>query len=55
MKTMALIINGTVVNIAMWDGVSQWAPVCDSMVDITAQPQVAIGWTYDGTNFSSPN
>ena len=49
--TVALITNGVVVNIAIWDGISLWTPSCDSIVDITNNPDVQIGWTYDGTNF----
>jgi hypothetical protein len=54
MQNIALIINGVVVNIALWDGISLWQPQCDSIVDITNQPQVQIGWTYDGANFNAP-
>lgn len=57
MKRMALIKSGAVINLAAWDGVSAWDPVgageCDSLVDVTSQPAVAIGWTYSGGVFGA--
>lgn len=55
MELMALILSGVVINIVSWDGVSPWTPDPSyTVVDITSQPQVAIGWSYDGTNFTAP-
>ena len=55
MQLMALILNGVVVNTVSWDGVSSWTPDPSyTVVNVTSQPQVAIGWSYDGTNFTAP-
>lgn len=55
MKRMAMLQNGVVENIAEWDGVAVWHPGLQyTLVDITSQPQVDIGWTYDGHQFSAP-
>lgn len=49
-----MIQDNIVQNIAVWDGVSNWSPDGYVLVDITSQPQVGIGWIYDGTNFTAP-
>lgn len=54
MKRIAVIKNGAVINIAVWDGVSVWSPSGDQTVDVTARPEIGIGWTYDGANFFPP-
>lgn len=52
-KRMALIQDGVVRNIAVWDGVSPWNPEPQYLaVDITSRPDVQIGWLYDGSEFS---
>ena len=52
---IAMIKDGIVLNIAIWDGVSNWDPGGYLLVDITDQNEVDIGWNYDGTNFINPN
>jgi hypothetical protein len=58
MNTYALINNGIVTNMAIWDGVSEWNPGCQ-IVEVTnltcndGSP-IQIGCTYDGTNFYPP-
>jgi hypothetical protein len=47
----ALIVSGVVVNIAIWNGVSDWEPA--DMLVIACPDEVTIGWTYDG-EFSAP-
>ena len=54
MKSIAMIQNNVVQNIAIWDGISLWKPQNYILVDITNQPSVDIGWSYDGTSFSPP-
>lgn len=56
MKTFAMIQNGLVINIAVWDGISLWNPGAQyTLQDITnLKPQPGIGWSYDGNNFSAP-
>lgn len=54
MKRIAMIKDGTVVNISVWDGVSPWNPGSQYvLVDITDLPHVDIGFTYDGINFNA--
>lgn len=54
-KHMAMIKNGVIENVALWDGVSSWSPPGFSLVDITAQPSVGIGWTHNGgSSFTAP-
>jgi hypothetical protein len=56
MKTMAMVQDGVVQNIALWDGVSTWSPAGYILVDITNLTQfIDLGYTYDGTNFSAPS
>jgi len=55
MKRMAMIQNGVVANIALWDGNSDWAPAGYTLVDITNLGQfIDLGYLYDGTNFTAP-
>jgi len=56
MYLFAIISNGVVVNIAVWDKVSAWNPGSQyTLVEITnITPQPSIGYTYDGTNFTAP-
>jgi len=50
---MAIIKNGVVTNIAVWDGVSEWEPDGDAVVDVS-DLRVGIGYTYDGETFTAP-
>lgn len=54
MKTMALIQGGVVVNVALWDGSSTWDTPGMTQVEITSQPTVGIGHTYNGSKFTAP-
>ncbi len=47
MHRIAMILNGIVENIAVWDGVSLWQPEGFTLVDVTDQPQVSPGYRYD--------
>lgn len=51
MKRMAMIKDGMVYDIAVWDGVSPWNPGY-LLVDVTDKPEVKIGDLYDGENFT---
>lgn len=53
MKRIACIENGIVTNVALWDGETSWNPQ-GSTVDVTDQPQVGSGYTYDGEDFTAP-
>ena len=55
MKTMALIRDGVVANIAKWDGVSEWNPGEEFMMVDATDVSVGIGWVYvDGVFIAPP-
>jgi hypothetical protein len=61
LKTMAMIQNGTIINVAVWDGVTPWNPQNDipglTLVDITVNSNgVGIGYTTPdgGQTFVAP-
>lgn len=56
MRTIAMLMNNIVINIAIWDGVSQWNPGNQyTLIDVTHTiPQPGPGWTYNGTSFTPP-
>lgn len=57
-KRMAMVQNGVVTNIANWDGVSTWSPADFTLVDVTSQKDIDIGWTCvkcDGSDFVAPS
>jgi hypothetical protein len=45
LKTMAHIVDGKVVNVSVWDGVSEWAPA-EEVVEIPDGTTAGIGWDY---------
>lgn len=55
---MAMIQDGVIQNVAVWDDVSPWNPGDQyKLIDITLQPQLGIGYTCikcDGTDFTIP-
>lgn len=54
-STYAVVENGVVMNIILWDGGDEWEPPYGSVaVLIPADTVVSIGYTYDGTTFSAP-
>ncbi|EHW2953864.1 TPA: hypothetical protein ACHY19_003821 [Escherichia coli] len=48
----AVVQNGVVVNIAVWDGESEWNP--SDGVAVLAEEGVGVGWSYDGKKFIKP-
>ena len=50
MKTYAHIVNGKVVNVSLWDGVSEWHPD-EQVVEIPQDQAAGIGWDYVGNEF----
>ncbi|EGT0661954.1 hypothetical protein [Citrobacter portucalensis] len=48
----AVVNNGVVVNIAVWDGESEWKPT--DGIAVLAEGGVGIGWLYDGKKFIKP-
>jgi len=52
MHKIAMVQNGVVVNIAVWDGVSFWEPPSTfDLIDVTSET-CDIGWTWDGSKLS---
>lgn len=51
----AIVIDGVVDNIVLWDGSSAWSPEKEAQaVQLAEGQECGIGWTYDGTTFSEP-
>lgn len=55
-KTFAILdVNNLVTNIIKWDGVTKWdVPVGSTSRDVTAVPDVGIGYTFDGVKYIAP-
>ena len=49
----AIIENGTVTNVTLWDGTTEWSPP-EGSIAVACPDEVGPGWTYDGTNFTAP-
>lgn len=45
MKKMAHVVDGKVVDISLWDGVSEWSPG-ETIVEIEDNVSAGIGWDY---------
>lgn len=56
MKVFAVVKNGIVINIIMWDGEDKdFAKEIDGdLVASTEEQQPGIGWLYDGERFITP-
>jgi hypothetical protein len=56
MGNIALVLNGVVENVAVWDGVSSWSPGSQYiLINVTGTP-TSIGWTTtDNIHFSPPD
>ena len=50
LKHMAHIVDGKVVNVSLWDGVTEWTPA-EEVVEIPEGSSAGIGWDYDGKKF----
>jgi hypothetical protein len=50
----ALVQNGVVINVILWDGECD-VDFGDGIEAVAATAQVAIGFTYDGKTFTDPN
>ena len=54
MKTIAMVNDGVVANLAKWDGVSEWNPSEEfTLVDVT-DISVGIGWAVVDGAFVAP-
>lgn len=45
MKKIAHIIDGKVVNVSLWDGVTEWTPLEDT-VEIPEGSRAGVDWDY---------
>lgn len=45
LKTYAHIVDGTVVNVSVWDGVAPYQPA-EELVEISEGTTAGIGWDY---------
>lgn len=52
----AIIKDGIVINVVVWDGVSEWQPPEETTLENinVLLPQPGIGWNYDGISFTAP-
>ncbi|ESA29119.1 hypothetical protein L912_1358 [Escherichia coli SCD1] len=48
----AVVEDGMVINVVVWDGKSTWKP--DAGIAILTDGMVSIGWRYDGKAFNPP-
>jgi hypothetical protein len=49
----AIVEDGTVVNVALWDGTTEWDGN-EGAVLLPENSPVDLGYTYDGLNFTAP-
>lgn len=50
-KRIALVKDGVVVNVAVWDGIAPWDPPGVDKVEVSEKNNVEIGDTYNGKSF----
>lgn len=54
-NTYAIVENGAVINVVLWDGQSGWQPPAGSTANLLPiGAQVGVGYTFDGTNYTEP-
>ena len=51
-STYAVVKDGIVINIVVWDGETEWQP--DEGYAVKTDGSVGIGWLYDGETFTPP-
>ena len=49
----AIVADGVVTSVTLWDGESEWTPP-EGSTAVECGDDVATGWTYDGTDFTAP-
>lgn len=50
-RRYAVVEDGTVTNVVMWDGATKWAPGAGQAVP--CPDDVEIGWLWDGGSFQA--
>lgn len=53
MNKYAIVINGTVVNVALWDGETDWQPDGE-FIQLDDDSRVGPGWAYVEGTFVEP-
>ncbi len=46
--------DGAVVNVCVWDGVTEWDDATPNIDAVECPEQVGPGWTFDGSVWSLP-
>ena len=54
MKTIAMVKDGVVANLAKWDGESEWNPSAEFELHDVTDLGVGIGWTVVDGEFIQP-
>ncbi|MCI3206574.1 MULTISPECIES: hypothetical protein [Pandoraea] len=54
MKKYAIIENGAVVNVVLWDGETKCDAIPDDAVELPDGSAVSPGYAFDGANFIAP-
>ncbi|MDE1006993.1 MAG: hypothetical protein OSB38_15130 [Paraburkholderia fungorum] len=53
MQNYAVVSNGVVENVIVWDGESEY-PDSAALISLASNPEVCPGYSYNGTTFSPP-
>jgi len=53
-SSYAVVVDGQVVNVVLWDGVTAWQPAAGEAVVIPDESGVSIGWSYEDGEFVAP-
>jgi len=51
LKSYAVVVDGKVVNVAVWDGETPWTPEEGEVVEIPVGSFAGIGWDYVNGEF----
>jgi len=54
MSKYAIIDNGVVINIVVWDGVAAWSPEPGKPIEIKDSAFVDLGYLYSNEKFTDP-
>lgn len=56
MKSYAIVVDGRVINVVLWDGVSDWVPPEGATANLlSTADQAAIGYLFDGKTYTAPS
>lgn len=54
MMKYAIILDGLVIGVAIWDGKAEWNPTCDELVELSDDSAIGPGWSYVNGEFVAP-